>query len=102
MFPIKGRYVIWIFDNEEPAELIGIAGVLPRGTLAVGTTAWQTVKVKVKGGKATGYIGRGKAWGVKLADIELRDLDKMPQTGVGLVSLGGVTVFRNPAIKFYK
>ncbi len=107
LFRVHGETVAWIFDNEAPAELVGLAGGgsrgVPRGTLASGTQAWQTVRVKVKLGKITGYIGKSKSWEIKIAAATATPPDRVDKGGkIGICSRGGFTAFRNPTIKYYK
>lgn len=107
LFRVKGETVAWCFDNEGPPELVGLTGGgkrgVPRGTLLEGTQMWQTVRVKVKDGKITGYIGKNKSWEIKVADAEATTPDRVDKGGkIGLCTRGGFTAFRNPTIKFYK
>jgi hypothetical protein len=107
IFRVKGETVAWLFDNEGPSELIGLSGGgkrgTPRGTLLEGTQMWQTVRIKVKSGKITGYIGKAKSWEIKVEDATAACPDKVDKGGkIGLCTRGGFTAFRNPTIKFYK
>lgn len=107
LFRVNGETVAWLFDDAAPAQLVGLSGGgsrgVPRGTLTEGTQAWQAVRVKVKLGSITGYIGKVKSWEMKVAAAEAKTPDRVDRNGViGLCSRGGFTAFRNPAIKFYK
>jgi hypothetical protein len=61
LFRVNGETVAWIFDDANPAELVGLQGGgsrgVARGTQQNGTTAWQAVRGKVKLGISTHTVG---------------------------------------------
>jgi hypothetical protein len=102
MFPIGAQHVLWVFDDTADTELLGVDGVDTRGMLPNDSDTWVPLKVKVRDGTATGYMGRNKSWEFELASTTCTTPAKLPGTGVGFASRGGGVTFRNPSIKFLK
>ncbi|MCI0339612.1 MAG: hypothetical protein L0216_00440 [Planctomycetales bacterium] len=101
IFPVGQNYVMWIF-SEGGAEIHGIEGVEPKGTLAKGTANYLPVSVKVEKGMVRGFIGGQKSWEAKMGSAKISTPSGIPELGTGLVNRKGVTAYKNPWIKFIK
>ncbi len=101
IFPVGERYVLWIF-SEGGAEIHGIEGVDPKGTLTKGTANYLPVSVKVEKGMVRGFIAGQKSWEAKIGSAKINTPSGVPELGTGLVNRKGVTAYKNPWIKFIK